>query len=370
VEPGFDAERATAFWLSLPPATYVGDSAVVRFTARLLEEVERIPGVRAAGIGSKLPLNTAGQGYTPVWPDNDRSPSGTLPPVEQLVTVTGGYFAAMGIPLLAGRTFEPLARQPAYEAIVDRALAVRYWEDSTGARAIGRRLTLAPLGGAWYTVVGVVGTVHDTSLASPPTGHVYLPQVVPPDTNQSMVDRRFALVVRTTDARAGSAAVVRAVQHAVHGLDPSLPAFDVGALAMLVERSTARIRFVMIVLAVAATVALALAMVGIYGTLGYLVSLRTKEIGVRIALGATPASVARLVTRQGIALTALGILAGGALFAALSRFLRTMLFGVRAGDPVTIAAVAAGLLVVALLASWLPARRAAAVDPMEALRRD
>jgi hypothetical protein len=221
-----------------------------------------------------------------------------------------------------------------------------------------------PATGAWFTVVGVVASVHDTSLAAPPTGILYLPDVADPDSNRSPAARIVGLTVRTNgDPRALSTVV----QRAILGVDRSLPAFNVEAMGDVVGESLARLTFVMVLLAIVAGVALTLAAVGLYGVIAYVVSLRTKEIGVRIALGAQPAGVSRMVARQGVALAAAGVIAGTAVFLFVTRFLGAWIAGVGNVDATTLAIVAGLLLAVALCASWLPARRAAQVDPIRAL---
>ena len=366
VRPGFDADHALVLWLSLPKATYPGDDDVVRFTDRLLSRLADVPGVRAVGVTSKVPLNRTGRAYSPVWSDNDQTEANSLPPSVQFTTVTGEYFGAMGIPLIAGRTFLPLNRQQTGEAVIDRTMALQFWHDSTGQRALGRRLRYTPGHTPWYTVVGVVGNVHDTSLAAPVTGQLYFPDLHAADPTFDQVARTMGVVVRFDGYRAPTEAVRRDIQE----LDRTLAVFDVSVMADIVGESMARLTFVMIILAVSASVALALAAIGLYGVIAYIVTLRTAEIGLRIALGAPPDRVARLVTYQGATVAALGVGAGVAIFAFVSRFLRSLVFGVSVVDPVTILAVSLVLMTVALGASWIPARRAARIDPVRALAGD
>jgi predicted permease len=364
VRPGFDVNHELTFWISLPRATYPKDSDVVRFTEAFLDRLALAPGVRAAGAASKLPLNSVGTGHTPVWTDNDQAPSGALPASQQVTTASGGYFAALGIPLLAGRTFNHADRQPAYEAIVDRSLALEYWHDSTGQRTIGRTIRLVPSGGPIYTVVGVVGATRDTSMAAPPSGIVYLPDVTPPDSNQSTVARTLGVVVH---AAGDPLSTVGVAEGTLRSLSPDLPVFNVSPIAEVIGQSMARVSFVVIVIGAAAIAALALAAIGLYGVLAYMVRLDTKAIGVRMAIGASPFSIAARVTRRGASLTTFGIAVGLMLFGVLARLLRARVFGIDLIDPLTMGATAGCLLIVAVLASWLPARRAAHVDPVRAL---
>ncbi|MGH7622807.1 MAG: FtsX-like permease family protein, partial [Gemmatimonadaceae bacterium] len=261
-----------------------------------------------------------------------------------------------------GRTFDRSERQDANEMIVDRSFAVQRWHDSTGAAALGRRIHFTQLQS--FTVIGVVGAVHDTSLAAPPNQLLYVPQVAVADTNRSFVARTFALVVR---ANGDPRALIAPVERAVADIDKSLPPFGVTAMSDLVEQSTARLSFVMTIIGVTACVAVALAAIGLYGVLAYLVSLRSREISVRLAMGAMPAGVARLVTRQGATLAGGGVAIGVVIFLATSRYLRSTIVGVGRPEPMTIVTVGVLLMLVAMLASWIPARRAARLDPARAL---
>jgi predicted permease len=364
VKPGFDDEHSLVMFLSLPQSSYRTDQDVVRFTTQLVDRVSAVPGVRAAGISSKVPLNNIGVNFVPVYTDADAD-SKTLPPSGEVITTDASYFRAMGIPLIAGRTFDRLDRQRPGEIIIDRSLAIQRWKDSTGAAAIGRQLYFTT--DLRFTVIGVVGAVHDTSLAAPPNQLLYVPQVADPDTNKSLVARTIGLVVR---AAGDPRALIAPVQHAVADVDRSLPPFGIAAMSDLVEASTTRLSFVMTIIGVTACVAVALAAIGLYGVLAYLVSLRSREISVRLAMGALPSAVAGLITRQGAALAAVGVALGVAIFFATSRFLRSSIVGVGRPEPMTIVAVGALLMLIAMLASWIPARRAARVDPARALSGD
>jgi predicted permease len=323
--------------------------------------------VQSVGLASRLPLETHGENTSPVWVEGDPSAASTIPPLQLMITTDGGYFETMKIPLLAGRTFLPLdAEQDGFDAIVNRVTAEHFWHDSTGQAAIGKRFQTLP-NGPWYRVVGVVESVRDSSLQTPPAPTVYFPEVPVAGTSFTQFTPMMGLVVRTTG---DPTAAIRPVQSVVRELDPTLPLFDVKPMTEVVRGSLAQLSFTMLIIGVAAVVTLLLGAIGLYGVIAYVASLRTRELGVRIALGATPREVARMVTRQGIVLTAVGIGVGLLLFALVARFIRSLLFGVAPSDPLTLVAVSLMLIAIAALASWLPARRASKVDPMIALRAE
>ncbi len=367
VKPGWDANGVATFWLSPPDARYPGDSALARFYSQLTQRVAAIPGVRAVGIASQLPLANHGTSTSPIWVEGDPSAESQIPPIQTMVATDSGYFGAMKIPLIAGRNFLALdARQDGFDAIVNQVTAEHFWHDATGRAAIGKRFRTLP-GGPWYTVVGVAAGVRDSSLQTPPAATVYFNEVPTTDTSFSQIRRTMGLVVRTSG---DPESMIRPVRNVVHELDPTLPLFDVKPMSEVVRGSLAQLSFTALIIGMAAAATLLLGAIGLYGVIAYVVSLRTRELGVRVALGATPRDIAGMVTRQGIALTIIGIVAGLALFALVARSIRSLLFGVAPGDPLTLIAVSLVLLAIAALASWIPARRAARVDPMMALRAE
>ncbi|HEY4303971.1 MAG TPA: ABC transporter permease [Gemmatimonadaceae bacterium] len=364
VQPGFDAEHTLTMWLAMPTASYRGDSDIVRTTTQIVDRVAALPGVAAAGLSSKIPLNGIGINFTPVYSDADDPSSKKLPPSAEVITTSGTYFNAMGIPLIAGRTFDRPERQHPREAIIDRSMAFQRWHDSTGVKAIGRRIYFTP--NQPLTVIGVVGAVHDTSIAAPANSLVYVPHV-PDDSLNSFVARTNAVVVRT---KGDPHALVVAVQRAISEVDHSLPPFGIAVMSDNVEQSMTRLDFVMTLIGVTATIALVLAAIGLYGVLAYMVSLRARELSVRLAIGAMPSRVAWLVTGQGATLAIAGVVVGIATFLGTSRFLRSLLNGVSSPDALTVIAVASVLMMIAIAASWIPARRASRIDPARALSGD
>lgn len=366
VRPGFDANGVATLWLSLPSQRYHGDSSVVRFYAQLVRRAAALPGVRAVGITSRLPLQSDRVSISPVYVEGAATPSSKMPPLELYASVDSGYFSAMRIPIIAGHNFDRLDRQRGNEALISQEAARVLFHDSTGRAALDQRFRMLP-NDSLRTIVGVVGSMRDTSLFQGPARAVYVPESLGGDTAIDMVSTTMAVVARTSG---DVAATTRALQRLVRDLDPSLPTFDVSSMQATVDASIASVTFTMIVFGAAAGVTLLLAVVGLYGVIAYIVTLRTRELGVRIALGAQPRAVAAMVTRQALALCGVGIAAGLVVVVALARFLGAFLYQVAPTDPVTLAAASILLLTVALLAAFVPARRAAAVSPIEALRAD
>jgi predicted permease len=363
VRPGFDARRVLTVRLALPEATYPDAAATLGFYDRVLERVGALPGVSSVAVTEWVPLSDDHNDSVITFEDRPLAPD-EVPP-DHLVSIVGPtYFGTLGIPVVSGRTFErPDATRPSSEAIVSRAFAERYWKDQS---PIGKRIR-SNISGPWSTIVGVVGDVHMESLERPADELVYLPLVTSYQ-DTAYVPTSAAIALRTTGADPMSLAP--ALRKIIHDLDPTLPTYEERPMSARVAGATARTRFVMLMLGIASLVALTMGMVGLYGVLAYGVTLRRREIGVRMALGATMADVTRMIARRGIALAALGIVAGlvGALGA--TRLLHGLLYGVSPTDPTALAVTCILLFVVALVASWLPARRAASLDPMEALRSD
>jgi predicted permease len=370
VEPGFDAAGVHTFRAAFPAAAYPESHDLSPLIMRALDELAALPGVEAAGVTTKLPLDPEARRDTAIFVEDRPLQPGTMPNIHQVSYASPGYFRALGVPLLEGRVFDrPDPGRVRREVIVSRALAVRYWSGGTGA--VGRRVRLTPLG-AWYTVIGVTGDVRGTGLEEPPDEMIYLPLITTPrdlesDTvaRASWTPRELAFVVRGRSTVSATSASAESVMRRVA---PDIPLYRPRALGEVVDGAAARTAFTLFLLGIASAVALSLGAIGIYGVISYVVSMRTREIAVRLALGAQPAEVRRMVSRQALRVAAIGIALGLAGAVAVTRLLAALLFGVSPTDPPTLLGAAALLAVVALVASWLPARRAAGVDPAEALR--
>jgi predicted permease len=335
------------------------DPQLVRATYhQLWERLERLPGVTSAGGVSSLPLSEM-FAWGPITVEG-RVP----PPGEKFINaderVMGGhYFEAMQIPLLQGRLFddEDTPNNPQV-VIVDEYMAQQLWP---GQNPLGKRLSFGDLTQkpVWATVVGVVGRVKQYTLDSDSRIALYLPQ-------SQHVGRAMNVVVRTN--RAHPEGLTASVAHELHELDRDLPMYGVRTMAQRVDESLERRRFSTWTLALFASLALALAAIGVYGVMSYLVSQGSREIGIRMALGATRRGILGLVVRQGMALAITGVAIGLAGALLLTRVLNSLLFGVGVTDPLTFATISLLLAMVALVASYVPARRTARIDPMIALR--
>jgi predicted permease len=366
IRPGFDPENVATLWISLPRGQYKQNAEIGRFYSTLVNRVAQLPNVKSVGVTSRLPLVLRGINPNPLYPEDDPSYATKLPPLQMFTTVGGDYFRTMGIPLIAGKTFDRMEAQRDGEAIISRRAARFFWKDSTGVAALGKRFRALPTE-PLSMVVGVVGDVRDTMLAAPPSPTIYFPELVQRAAATSHTVRTMALAIRTTG---DPTPVISAAQRIIREIDPSLPTFDVQLMTRALGTSTAQLGFTILILGGAATVTLLLGAVGLYGMLAYVVTLGRREFGIRIALGATPRAVAAATTGVGLGITSAGVAAGLVLFAAVARFIRGFLFGVAPWDAPTIVSAVLGLLAVAALASWIPARRAARVDPAEALRAE
>ena len=357
VDPGFRTEGAVTASLSLPAARFEGEADVLSFDEALETRLEAFPGVSAVGFTSQLPL--AGPGNDTYMAVPGRHQLGTETQFNaQIRSASRGFFEAMGIPLLRGRAFTEADRAGAPPVvIVNRPFVETIFPDED---PVGRRL-LIDLGEPLETeVIGVVGGVHEFGLGDPPPMTAYFPLAQATVWNQQVV-------IRTSG---DPASVVAALPELVGRIDPLQPVGSVATYESLLGRSVARPRFQALLLGLFAAVALTLAVVGIYGVLSYLVARRSREVGIRIALGATRPRVIGLIVRRGLGLAGAGLAIGALAALGLTRFMESLLYGVTATDGWTFAGVAALLGLTSLAACYLPARRAAGVDPTTTLRQE
>jgi predicted permease len=355
--PGFDSHNVQAMRFSLPAARYGSPESIVGFLRLVSDRLKKAPGVEAVGVSYSLPMSTVSFAWEPIAVEGYVPPTTHNSIISTVRIVTPGYFDVMRVPLKEGRLFTGQDIKGAQEtALVNEAFAQRFWPKEN---PIGKRLQRGT-SGAWRTVVGVVRDSREYSAEKEPPIAVYYPVEQTPA-------RSMYLVIRTgADPVPMTGALTREIQ----AIDPELPVFDVSSMDQRLYESLARQRFSMVMLGVFALIAAVLAAIGIYGVMAYSVNQRTQEIGIRMALGARPAAIQQLVLRQALALALLGVGIGLLAAFAFTRVLASMLFGVSATDLLTFGITPLALGGVTLLAGYLPARRAAKVDPMIALRND
>jgi putative ABC transport system permease protein len=369
VEPGFDPRHVLTFETTLPEAKYGTPPALEAFCRSVLEQLQALPGVESAAAVTSLPTEFGPDFPFTIEGRQESSPGGASGDSQYRV-VSPDYFRALRIPLLRGRFFNDAdtAQSPG-TVIINQAMARQFWPHQD---PVGQTLLIAKqMGPEWADrprqIVGVVGDVKDTSLNEPPPLEMFIPYTQVPAVFVALAVRLIPArwVIRTQSDPLALSAPAR---QAVLAVDANEPIAGVQSLEEVLAGSLGRWRFAMFLLGAFAGLALVLAAVGVYGVLSYSVSQRTHEIGIRMALGARRQDVLKLVVGRGMMLALLGVALGIAGAFGLTRFLAGLLYGVRPSDPLTFVAVALVLLGVAVLASYLPARRAAKVDPMVALR--
>jgi len=357
VDPGFRPEGVLTLRISLPENRYSQPAQIRSFIRELLDRTSKLPGVEGAGAVNSLPLSGSGPSGTTTVDSRAVPPEQSTPEADWRV-VTPGYFNALGIRLIRGRFFDDRDTDTsAPVAIIDETMAKTYWP---GEDPIGKRIHR---GGSkstrpWSTIVGVVRHIRYRTLEAQSRVQLYWPYAQDPW-------HHVSLAVRTSLEPRSLAATI---QREVLAIDPDQPVSTVRTMQEFLFDSIARRRFSMLLLAVFAGVALALAAVGIYGVISYMVTQRAHEMGIRMALGASRASVLRLVLGQSLSLTFAGVVLGLTGSLLLTRLISSLLFNVKSTDPATFAAVAGFLTAVTLLASLLPASKATKVDPMVVLR--
>ncbi|HVJ29125.1 MAG TPA: FtsX-like permease family protein, partial [Gammaproteobacteria bacterium] len=374
IDPGFSDPatiQTVAIWLRTGPALDFAESASWTRTQReMLDRITALPGVASAGFVTDLPIVSSGpsnsEGFAvegrPLPPRDER-------PQANWKNVSPGYFAAMGTRMIAGRDLvwsdiDAGGRVVVISEVFSRQLAAE------PAAALGLRIRLAtPWQDDWREVIGVVQSVHETGLYEAPPATAYLPTFmanwfeIPEVGNEAVT---FAI----RSERAGTASLVNDIRQAVRSVDPSVVVAQERTMQDLYARSLARTSFTMVMLAIAGGMALLLGVIGIYGVIAYVVSQRTREIGIRAALGADPRQLARMFLRRGLALSAIGVVVGLIAAAALGRTMSSLLFGIEPLDPVAYVTAIGVILAAAALATHIPARRAANIDPIETLRAE
>ncbi len=366
VHPGFThPERIQSIRIVIPNTQAPDPERVARMQADIVANVSRLPGVEAAAFADGLPMDADNRNGNLIAVE-DKFVAGQPSPNRRIKYVSPGLFAAQGTRLLAGRdfTWEDLSNRRLV-AIVSESMARENWGEPNAA--LGKRLG-SP--GTWFEVVGVVEDVHDDGAHQPAPPIVYNRTGVhaPSPDRPPSIRRGLTLAIRSS--RANTESFLREVATAIHAVNPNLPLAKVRTLDDIYRRSMARTSFTLVLLGIAGTMALALAVIGVYGVLAYAVGQRRREVSIRVALGAQPNQVTGLFLRQGILLACVGGVVGVAAAMGLTRWVSSLLFGVTALDPVTYVASALIVFAAALIASYIPARRALSVNPIESLRAD
>jgi predicted permease len=369
IQPGFaHAEQLQTFRIFIPPPSVKDPVMVARQQEEILTRVRAVAGVSGAGLMTILPLDGGGW-HDPIYAQDKTYTESMLPGLRQFKFISPGALAAMGTPLVAGRDFDWIdVDQMRPVALVSENVARDLWR--TPAAAIGKRIR-PDRKTAWREVIGVVADVHDDGVDQAASQDVYWPFLTPsfgPADENKFIARGAAVIVRSQ--RAGTESFVQEIRRAVWSVNPDLPLDKMRTMAEIYQRSLARTSFTLVMLAIAGAMALLLGMVGLYGTISYSVSQRTREIGIRMAMGARRGVLTGMFLRYGLTLSIVGVACGIAGAAVVTRAMKSLLFEVKPLDPITYIAAPLALVAAAALASYLPALRATAVDPLEALRAE
>jgi predicted permease len=357
------------FRLSIPESEIKEEAAVARMHQAILDKLASTPGVTAVAFSSTVTMSGDGW-HDPIYAQDRSYSDSQIPPIRLFKFVSPGYLHTMGAALVAGRdfTWADLYQQRTV-AMVSESLARELWKQP-GA-AIGKRIRPYS-NGVWREVVGVVGDMRDDGLNKKPPTVAYWPTLMadffPAGDNRNFVQRSLTYIVRSS--RTGSDGFMNELGRAVWSVNPKLPLAEVRTLEGIYDASLARTSFTLVMLGIAGGMALLLGIAGIYGVISYSVSQRTREIGIRVALGAQAASVRRMFIVDGLTLVGIGVVIGAVAAFGVMRVLSTLLFEVSTVDPLTYGLVSLALITATTLASYVPAMRATAVDPIHALRSE
>jgi predicted permease len=367
--PGFVGPDQVQTFRFYVPETEIPDSQgerVVRMDQEILNKLAALPGVSSVSFSTAIPMD-GHSSYDPVFAEDRAYAEGELPPVRRFKFVSPGFLTTMGTPLVAGRD---ITWEDTYQRIpvvlTSENFAKEYWHDARSA--LGKRIRVGN-NDDWREIVGVVANTYDNGVDAPAPTSVYWPVIMSRFEGQKENLRRgVAFAIRSP--RAGSEAFLNELRQTVWSVDPNIPLANVHTVGYFYTRSMARTSFTLVMLGVAGGMALLLGIVGIYGVIAYSVSRRTREIGIRMALGAQRKTLTSMFVHQGLVLTGVGVVCGLIAAFATMRLMSSLLFKVSPVDPITYGAMTVGVVVVAYLACYLPSRRATTVDPVEALRAE
>jgi predicted permease len=369
VEPGFTgAEHLQTVRISIPSSLIPDSRLVIRTQNNLADKLTAIPGVTSVGFASEAPMEGQPPNWDNIFPEGKTYP-GDVAPLRRFENVSPGFLHTLGARLIAGREFtwtDVYDLRPA--VMISENLAREFW--GSPSTAVGKRLRQYPMM-PWQEVIGVIQDVRENGIQEKAPAIVYWPVLmrnlfVP--NSDLIVTRAVTFVVRS--GRAGTEGFLNQVRQAVWSVNASLPLASVRTMQEVYDESLATTSFTLVMLGIAGAMAMMLGLIGIYGVISYTVSQRKREIGIRVALGAEPAALQWLFVRYGLALSGAGAAIGLAIAAGLTRLMKSVLFGISPVDPLTYTAVPLVLVAATVLASYLPARRAAAVDPVETLRAE
>jgi len=365
VNPGFvRPAQVQTFRVDIPDSQASSPELVLRMDQQISEKLAAIPGVSSVGFSSSLPMDGNGW-HDPVFAQDRAYAQGELPALRTFEFISPEYLQTMGIPLVAGRNLtwtDTYNKIPV--ALISENFARQYWHDP--ANALGKRIRVASIDD-WREIIGVVADVRNDGINQPAPTSVYWPILTAKfESDPVQVRRSVGFAMRTP--RAGSQTFMNEVRQAVWSVNANLPVASVHTLDYYYQRSMARTSFTLVMLGIAGAMALLLGSVGLYGVIAYSVSQRTREIGIRMALGATLQNVRKMVVVQGMRLASIGVIVGVAAALALTRLMAGLVYGVKTWDPVVFISVAVLLSAVSWFAAYMPARRASRVDPMVSLR--
>jgi predicted permease len=375
VDPGFrNPEEVLTLRLSIPETEVPEAVRAGQTHERIARRIAAIPGVTSVGLSTSITMEGFGANDF-INVEDFPTPEGQMPPLRRCKWVGEGYFATMQNPMIAGRDITWADIHDLNPVVVvTENFAREYWDEPSDAT--GKRVSMGygPGSGGWREIVGVVGDVRDDGMSQDPSATVFWPMITPnpwfgePNAPPITVRRSMSYAIRSPRANTGE--LLREVREVIWSVNSSLPLTSVRTLREIQEATMSRTSFTLVMLGIAAGVALLLGTIGVYAVISYVVSQRTREIGVRMALGADKGAVSAMVLRQGLTLAVIGVVVGVVSALGLTRLMSALLYGVSPMDPLTFAAVSIVLTVIALVASYLPARRASATDPVEALRAE
>jgi len=367
VNPGFTgATELQTLRIAIPETQVKESDNVMRMEDAIRQKIATVPGVASVGIATGVPMDGS-RNFDLVYVDGRTYAEGEIPPVHRFKYITPGFLGVIGTPLIAGRdfTWDDLYQKHLVAMVSERLAREQF---GSAQAAMGKRVRAAS-NQEWREIVGVVGNVSDDGVDQPPSSTMYWPMLMSHFEGDDVMSRRdVAIAIRSS--RAGSESFLKDVRKAVWAVNPDLPVDAEHTVDYYYKKSMARTSFTLVMLGVAGGMALLLGVVGIYGVIAYSVSQRTREIGIRMALGAQQQNLTRMFVRHGLILAGIGVACGIVAAIPLMSLMTSLLFRVKPVDPVTYAAVSGGLVLTAFLASYLPSRRVAEVNPVEALRAE